>query len=64
MRNGLSIDRRRFVGGAAALGVSALVSPAHPAVLPSIGNLPGRGHVVIRNAYVMTMAPGAPPAPW
>jgi hypothetical protein len=28
MRNRLSIDRRQFVGGAAALGVSALALPA------------------------------------
>ena len=59
MRNRLSIDRRQFVGGAAALGVSAFAVPAGSAVSPSIGNLPGRGHVVIRNAYVMSMAPGA-----
>ena len=59
MRNRLSIDRRQFVGGAAALGVSAFAVPAGSAVSPSIGNLPGRGYVVIRNAYVMSMAPGA-----
>ena len=59
MRNRLSIDRRQFVGGAAALGVSAFAMPAGSAVSPSIGNLPGRGYVVIRNAYVMSMAPGA-----
>jgi hypothetical protein len=43
MRNRISIDRRQFVGGAAALGVSALALPAGSAVSPSIGNLPGRG---------------------
>jgi 5-methylthioadenosine/S-adenosylhomocysteine deaminase len=63
MRNPLSFHRRQFLGGAAALGVSALGLPAESAVSPSVGGLPGRGHVVIRNAYVMTMVAGAADLP-
>jgi 5-methylthioadenosine/S-adenosylhomocysteine deaminase len=63
MRNQLAIHRRQFLGGAAALGVSALAVPAQSAVSPSVGNLPGRSNVVIRNAHVMTMVPGAADLP-
>jgi 5-methylthioadenosine/S-adenosylhomocysteine deaminase len=63
MRNPLTIHRRQFLGGAAALGVSALAVTANSAVSPAVGNLPGRSHVMIRNAYVMTMVPGAADLP-
>ena len=58
------LRRRAFLRGAAALGVIGLDSMhgfgrfAHAAVSPSVGNLPARGNVVIRNAYIMTMEPG------
>jgi cytosine/adenosine deaminase-related metal-dependent hydrolase len=64
MRNILKIDRRGFLGGAAALGVAqAMPLPAQAAVSPSVANLPARSDVVIRNAYVMTMVPGAADLP-
>jgi len=63
MRNSLTIHRREFLGGAAALGISALALPARSAVSPAVGNLPGRSNVVIRNAHVMTMVPGAADLP-
>jgi cytosine/adenosine deaminase-related metal-dependent hydrolase len=63
MRNRLTIDRREFLGGAAALGLGTLALPARAALSPAVGNLPGRSNVVIRNAYVMTMAPGAADLP-
>ncbi len=58
-----SVDRRQLLGGAAALAVSALAMPAGAAVSPSVANLPGRSNVLIRNAYVMTMVPGAADLP-
>jgi len=64
MRNIFRIDRRGFLGGAAALGAAqALPLPAPAAVSPSVANLPARSNVVIRNAYVMTMVPGAADLP-
>ena len=63
MRNPLTIHRRQFLGGAAALGVSALAVPANSAVSPAVGRLPARSNVLIRNAYVMTMVPGAADLP-
>jgi len=59
VRNILNIDRRGFLGGAAALSAAHTMSlPAQAAVSPSVANLPARSDVVIRNAYVMTMVPG------
>jgi 5-methylthioadenosine/S-adenosylhomocysteine deaminase len=51
-------DRREFLRDMAALGAAGLsgcASLAGPTVEP--GTLPGRGEVVIRKAYVMTMDP-------
>src|SRR5258707_12924241 len=59
MASQLTIARRAFLGGAAALGAyHALGTPARAAASPSVANLPARGNVLIRNAYVMTMEPG------
>lgn len=59
MTKPITIHRRALLSGAAALGaVHALGSPARAAVSPSVANLPARGNVLIRNAYVMTMEPG------
>jgi cytosine/adenosine deaminase-related metal-dependent hydrolase len=53
------IRRRTFLGGVAALGaMHGFGINAEAAVSPSVAALPARGHVVIRNAYVMTMEPG------
>jgi 5-methylthioadenosine/S-adenosylhomocysteine deaminase len=53
------IRRRTFLGGVAAVGaIHGFGIGAQAAVSPSVGNLPARGHVVIRDAYVMTMEPG------
>src|SRR5215831_3600440 len=61
MASEISIRRRAFLGGVAALGAMHSVRmPAHAAVSPSVANLPARTNVVIRNAYVMTMEPGQP----
>jgi 5-methylthioadenosine/S-adenosylhomocysteine deaminase len=62
MPNIFKINRRGFLGGAAALG-AAQALPAQGAVSPALANLPARGDVVIRNAYVLTMVPGAPDLP-
>jgi 5-methylthioadenosine/S-adenosylhomocysteine deaminase len=43
--------------------MSSLAMPAGSAVSPAVGRLPGRSNVVIRNAYVMTMVPGAADLP-
>jgi 5-methylthioadenosine/S-adenosylhomocysteine deaminase len=43
--------------------MSSLAMPAGAAVSPAVGRLPGRSNVVIRNAYVMTMVPGAADLP-
>src|ERR1700745_2407588 len=64
MAGDMSMPRRTFLGGVAALGaMSGFRMPAHTAVWPSVGNLPARSNVVIRNAYVMTMEPGQPDLP-
>jgi 5-methylthioadenosine/S-adenosylhomocysteine deaminase len=43
--------------------MSALARPAGSAVSPAVGRLPARSNVLIRNAYVMTMVPGAADLP-
>ena len=59
MTRALSIRRRTFLGGVAALGaIRGFGIGAQAAISPSVANLPARGHVVIRDAYVMTMEPG------
>jgi cytosine/adenosine deaminase-related metal-dependent hydrolase len=59
MTTELGIRRRTFLGGVAALGaMHGFGMSAQAAVSPSVATLPARGHVVIRNAYVMTMEPG------
>jgi 5-methylthioadenosine/S-adenosylhomocysteine deaminase len=59
MNTALNIRRRTFLGGVAALGaMHGFGIDAQAAVSPSVAALPARGHVVIRNAYVMTMEPG------
>src|SRR5262245_49492919 len=64
MASEISIRRRAFLGGAAALGaMHSFRMPAHAVVSPSVSNLPARSNVVIRNVYVMTMEPGQPDLP-
>jgi 5-methylthioadenosine/S-adenosylhomocysteine deaminase len=64
MNGSLTINRRRFLGAAAAFGAAgAFALPAQGAVSPSVANLPARSNVVIRNAYVITMVPGEPDLP-
>src|SRR5262249_1355110 len=64
MTSEMSIRRRAFLGGVAALGaMPGFRMPAHAAVSPSVANLPARSNVVIRKAYVMTMEPGQPDLP-
>ena len=59
MASEMSIRRRAFLGGVAALGaMHGCRMPAHAAASSSVSNLPARSNVVIRNAYVMTMEPG------
>ena len=59
MAGDISIRRRAFLGGVAALSaMHGFGIRAHAAISPSVANLPVRGNVVIRNAYVMTMEPG------
>src|SRR3984957_10591505 len=59
MISDIGIRRRTFLGGVAALGaMHGFGMDAHAAISPSVANLPARGHVVIRDAYVMTMEPG------
>ena len=59
MSTGIRIRRRTFLGGVAALGaIQGFGVRAQAAVSPSVATLPARGHVVIRDAYVMTMEPG------
>jgi 5-methylthioadenosine/S-adenosylhomocysteine deaminase len=64
MTTAISMRRRTFLGGVAALGaMHGLWMDARAAVSPSVADLPARRHVVIRNAYVMTMEPGAADLP-
>jgi 5-methylthioadenosine/S-adenosylhomocysteine deaminase len=59
MTTDISIRRRTFLGGVAALGaMHGFGMHADAAISPLVANLPARGHVVIRDAYVMTMEPG------
>ena len=58
------LDRRRFIGGATAAGAAGVPGlPALGAVSPSVANLPQRANMIIRNAYVVTMVPGAADLP-
>jgi 5-methylthioadenosine/S-adenosylhomocysteine deaminase len=58
MTTDLGIRRRTFLGSVAALGaMHAFGMRADAAISPSVADLPTRGHVVIRDAYVMTMEP-------
>ena len=64
MATTIGIRRRAFLGGAAVLGaLHGFGGLVNAAVSPSVANLPARGNVVIRNAYVMTMEPGQPDIP-
>jgi 5-methylthioadenosine/S-adenosylhomocysteine deaminase len=59
MTSDIGIRRRTFLGGVAALGaMRGFGMDAHAAISPSVASLPARGHVVIRDACVMTMEPG------
>ena len=50
MASEISIQRRAFLGGVAALGaMQGFRMPAHAAVSPSVSNLPTRSNVVIRS---------------
>ena len=66
--------RRQLLGGAAAFGATGalglpaligtgVVSPAMGAVSPAVANLPARTNTLIRNAYIVTMEPGAADIP-
>jgi len=56
MKRASTISRRKFLGGAAALGAWGLAGCAGISTGGSgAGRLPERGEFVIRNAYVMTM---------
>jgi cytosine/adenosine deaminase-related metal-dependent hydrolase len=64
MNGSLMLDRRQFLGGAAAVGAAgAFALPAQGAVSGAVASLPARSTVLIRNAYVITMVPGAPDLP-
>ena len=53
------MNRRGFLVAASAIGASHAVSaPSLAALSPAVSGLPARGHILIRNAYVMTMQPG------
>lgn len=69
-----AINRRTALSAVAALGALGVISRAEAATRkrvsrkpdsskPAAGKLPARGNVVIRNAYVMTMEPGAADIP-
>ena len=59
MASGIHIRRRAFLGGVAAFGaMQGFGIRAQAGISPSVANLPSRGNIVIRNAYVMTMEPG------
>jgi cytosine/adenosine deaminase-related metal-dependent hydrolase len=61
MKGSLMIDRRQLLSAAAAVGAtSTFALPAQGAVSGAVASLPARGNVLIRNAYVITMVPGAP----
>jgi cytosine/adenosine deaminase-related metal-dependent hydrolase len=54
------VNRRQFLGGAAALGVAAYaegVQAAEEKRTSRTGRLPGRAEFVVRNGYVLTMDP-------
>jgi cytosine/adenosine deaminase-related metal-dependent hydrolase len=64
MNGSLMVDRRQLLGAAAAVGVSgAFALPAQGAVSGAVASLPARSNVLIRNAHVITMVPGAPDLP-
>jgi 5-methylthioadenosine/S-adenosylhomocysteine deaminase len=64
MKGSLMVDRRQLLSVAAAVGAAgALTLPAQGAVSGAVASLPARGNVLIRNAYVLTMVPGAPDLP-
>jgi cytosine/adenosine deaminase-related metal-dependent hydrolase len=58
------VDRRQLLSAVAAAGAAgAFALPAQGAVSGAVASLPARGPVLIRNAYVITMVPGAPDLP-
>jgi 5-methylthioadenosine/S-adenosylhomocysteine deaminase len=64
MKGSLMVDRRQLLSAAAAVGAAgAFALPAQGAVSGAVASLPARGAVLIRNAYVITMVPGAPDLP-
>src|SRR5258707_15477937 len=63
MNGSRGVDRGQLLGAAAVGAASALAFPAQGAVSGSVANLPARGNALIRNAYVITMVPGAPDLP-
>ncbi len=64
MKGLLKVDRRQLLSAAAAFGATgAFALPALGAVSGAVASLPARGNVLIRNAYVITMVPGAPDLP-
>jgi cytosine/adenosine deaminase-related metal-dependent hydrolase len=64
MNGSLMVDRRQLLGAAAVVGATgALALPAQGAVSGAVASLPARGNVLIRNAYVITMAPGVADMP-
>jgi len=64
MKGLLKVDRRQLLSAAAAFGATgAFALPALGAVSGAVASLPAGGNVLIRNAYVITMVPGAPDLP-
>ena len=64
MGGSFMVDRRQLLSAAAAAGAAgAFALPAQGAVSDAVGRLPARGKVLIRNAYVITMMPGAEDLP-
>jgi 5-methylthioadenosine/S-adenosylhomocysteine deaminase len=63
LNGSLMVDRRQLLGAAAASAAGALALPAQGAVSGSVTGLPARSNVLIRNAYVITMEPGAADLP-
>jgi cytosine/adenosine deaminase-related metal-dependent hydrolase len=63
MKGSLMVDRRQVLSAAAIGAAGAFALPAQGAVSGAVASLPARGPVLIRNAYVLTMVPGAPDLP-
>lgn len=63
MKGSLMVDRRQLLAAAAVGASGAFAVPSQGAVSGAVASLPARGTVLIRNAYVVTMVPGAADLP-